>query len=136
MKGSAEIAKLLKERGLRISLQKLEIAKHILGTCRHFTAEEIFREINTDFSRVSRATVFNVLNLFAEHGLLKTLRARSDVLLYDSNMAEHDHVVNSKTGEVYDVKFTPEERDSFLQAMWLKNPHVPKRKTASVVIHV
>ncbi|HRP69987.1 MAG TPA: Fur family transcriptional regulator [Turneriella sp.] len=136
MQSSADIAQMLKSRGLRVSLQKLEIAKHVLGTHRHFTAEEIFREINTDFPRVSRATVFNVLNLFAENGLLRTLRARSDVLLYDSNTSEHDHVVDTATGKVYDVELSPHERQDFLQSLWLKNPHLPKSNAASVVVHV
>lgn len=136
MKKPADIAKFLKDRGLRVSLQKLEIARHVLGVHRHFTAEEIFKEVNAEFTRVSRATVFNVLNLFVEHGLLKTVRARSDVLLYDSNTEEHDHVVIAETGRIFDVQLPEKEKQSLLKSVWAKNPHLPKRATASVVVHV
>ncbi len=136
MHKSADVVEILKAKGIRVSLQKLEIAKHILGIKRHFSAEEIFKEVNADFPRVSRATVFNVLNLFAEHGLLNTLRARSDVLLYDSNIDEHDHVVDAKSGAIYDVMLPEKERESFLKAIWAKNPHIPRNVAASVVVHV
>mgnify|MGYP001583424766 FL=1 len=136
MKKPADIAQFLKDRGLRVSLQKLEIARHVLGSHRHFTAEEIFKEVNADFPRVSRATVFNVLNLFVEHGLLKSLQARSDVLLYDSNTEEHDHVVVTETGKIFDIILPEREKESFLRNLWAKNPHLPKKATASVVVHV
>ena len=136
MKKPADIAKFLRDRGLRVSLQKLEIARHVLGEHRHFTAEEVFKEVNAEFTRVSRATVFNVLNLFVEHGLLKTVRARSDVLLYDSNTEEHDHVVVAETGKIFDVQLPEKEKQSLLKSVWAKNPHLPKRASASVVVHV
>lgn len=136
MTKQADIAKFLKDRGLRVSLQKLEIARHVLRGHRHFTAEEIFKEVNAEFTRVSRATVFNVLNLFVEHGLLKTVRARSDVLLYDSNAHEHDHVVVTETGKIYDVQLPEKEKQSLLQTIWAENPQLPKRNTASVVVHL
>ncbi|MBN8219623.1 MAG: transcriptional repressor [Spirochaetes bacterium] len=136
MQKPADIAEFLKARGLRVSLQKLEIAKHVLGEHRHFTAEEIFKEINTDFPRVSRATVFNVLNLFVEHGLLKTVQARSDVLLYDSNTEDHDHVVVAATGKIFDVQLPEKEKQAFLKTLWIKNPHLPKKAAAQVVVHV
>jgi Fur family transcriptional regulator, iron response regulator len=136
MKKPADVAEFLRSRGLRVSLQKLEIARHVLGEHRHFTAEEIFKEVNADFPRVSRATVFNVLNLFVEHGLLRTVQARSDVLLYDSNTEEHDHVVVGATGRIYDVQLPEKEKQAFLKTLWVKNPHLPKKSPAHVVVHV
>lgn len=136
MKKPADIAQFLKSKGIRVSLQKLEIARHVLSGHRHFTAEEIFKEVNTDFARVSRATVFNVLNLFVEQGLLKTVRAQSDVLHYDSNTDEHDHVVVDESGKIYDVSLPEKDRQSFLKSLWAKNPHLPKKPGASVVVHV
>jgi len=136
MKKTADVAEFLKSRGVRVSLQKLEIAKHVLGRHRHFTAEEIFKEINADFSRVSRATVFNVLNLFVEQGLLKTVRAQSDVLHYDSNTTEHDHVVVAADGKIIDVQIPGKERKALLAALWQKNPGLPHDRSASLVVHV
>lgn len=136
MKTRAELSEFLKSRGLRVSLQKLEIAEHIFREHRHFTAEEIFREINSEYPRVSRATVFNVLNFFVEHGLLKKVDARSDVQLFDSNTEDHDHVVVDATGKIFDVILPEKDKESFLRAIWAKNPHLPKRAISSVVVHV
>lgn len=136
MKTKAELAEFLKGRGLRVSLQKLEIAEHIFKSHRHFTAEEIFREINTEYPRVSRATVFNVLNFFVEHGLLRKVEARSDVQLFDSNTEDHDHVVVNSTGKIFDVVIPEKEKEQFLKQIWEKNPHLPRRPGAAVVVHL
>lgn len=136
MKTRAELVEFLRGKGLRISLPKLEIAEHIFKRHRHFSAEEIFREINAEYPKVSRATVFNVLNFFVEHGLLKKVEARSDVQLFDSNTEEHDHVVVEATGEIYDVRIPEKEKLRFLEQIWARNPQLPRRKDAALVVRV
>lgn len=136
MKTRAELVEFLREKGLRISLPKLEIAEHIFQRHRHFSAEEIFREMNAEYPKVSRATVFNVLNSFVEHGLLKKVEARSDVQLFDSNTEEHDHVVVEATGEIYDVRIPEKEKLRFLEQIWARNPHLPRCKDAALVVRV
>ncbi|MCS6971815.1 MAG: transcriptional repressor [Turneriella sp.] len=136
MQSKSEIAEFLRQRGIRLSLPKLEIAAHVFRQHRHFTAEEIFREINSEYPRVSRATVFNVLNAFVAHGLLRKVDVRSDAQVFDSNTSEHDHVVVAATGKIYDVTIPEKTRQLLLEQLWQQNPHLPRNPKASVIIHV
>ncbi len=52
---------------------------------------------------VSRATVYNTLNLFMESGLVRQLVVDTGKIFYDSNTTPHYHYYNSQTGELYDI---------------------------------
>ena len=52
---------------------------------------------------LSRATVYNTLNLFAEKGLLKPQPLRDGVVVFDPNVMPHHHFIDQDTGKVTDV---------------------------------
>ncbi len=72
------------------------------------SAEHILAELKGR-SQVSKATVYNSLKLFAEHGLIRQVNVHSERLIYDSNMRPHHHFYNVDTGELTD--FDPQEVD-------------------------
>ena len=54
-------------------------------------------------SRVSKATVYNTLNLFCERGLLRTVDVDPSRQYYDSSIESHHHFYNVDTGELIDI---------------------------------
>ena len=52
---------------------------------------------------MSKATVYNTLNLFVECGLLRALTVDRDRVYYDSTVEPHHHFYNVDTGEMIDV---------------------------------
>ena len=72
----------------------------------------------------------------AKQRLTNNIQPRTDVPLYASNPEEHDHVVVSESGKIFDVMLPEKDKDMFLKTLWAKNPHLPKKATASVVVHV
>jgi len=52
---------------------------------------------------VSRATVYNALNLFAEKGLLRRYLLNGGRLVFDANVVPHHHFIDDHTGEIHDV---------------------------------
>ena len=52
---------------------------------------------------MSLATVYNTLNLLADHGLVRELRVASDRVMYDSNTEPHHHFYNQDTGQLEDI---------------------------------
>ena len=52
---------------------------------------------------ISRATVYNTLNLFVERGLLRELYLAPDSVLFDANTDRHHHFIDEDTGRIYDV---------------------------------
>jgi Fe2+ or Zn2+ uptake regulation protein len=52
---------------------------------------------------LSRATVYNTLNLFAEKGLLKLQPLKDGVIVFDAHVEPHHHLIDDETGKVFDV---------------------------------
>jgi Fur family iron response transcriptional regulator len=54
-------------------------------------------------SNVSKATVYNSLNLFGERGLVKECLVDPERRFYDSTTSPHHHFYNADTGELSDI---------------------------------
>ena len=54
-------------------------------------------------ARVSKATIYNTLNLFCERGVLRTVEVDPARVYYDSTSAPHHHFYNVDTGELTDI---------------------------------
>ena len=70
----------------------------------HLTAECILAMLRQSPGRVSKATVYNTLKLFVEHGLARQIHADPERCVYDSTMTPHHHFQNLETGEMTDIR--------------------------------
>ena len=93
----------LEQHDIRPSAQRAAIAAWVLHTEDHPSADEVWRAVKQRMPMVSRATVYNTLNLFVEKGLLGTLAVRGDALVFDPHVARHHHFIDEETGEIHDV---------------------------------
>ncbi len=93
----------LEGRGIQPTVQRLRIAELLFARDQHLTAEQIIETLASQGDRVSKATVYNTLNLFAEKGLLRALRVDPERGLFDSNMRPHHHIHVEETGELIAV---------------------------------
>lgn len=98
-----EIAELLVSRGVLPTAQRVDVAAVILVRPQHLSAEQIIAGLRREGSRVSKATVYNTLNLFCERGLLKTVEVDPTRQFYDSSVDAHHHFYNVETGELTDI---------------------------------
>ena len=97
------ISKLLTRHGLQVTSQRLDIAEYVLREPQHVSAEQILAAMRQRGSRVSKATVYNTMNLFSEQGLVRTVEVDPERLYYDSTTEPHHHFYNVDTGELTDI---------------------------------
>jgi Fur family iron response transcriptional regulator len=90
--------------GLRPTAQRLRIAEILLSAPRHLTAECILSMLRQSPGRVSKATVYNTLKLFVDHGLARQIHADPERCVYDSTMTPHHHFQDLETGEMIDIR--------------------------------
>ncbi len=83
--------------------QRLEIARLLFGRHQHLSAEQILARLSRQASRVSKATVYNTLKLFAETGLVREVVIDPTKRFYDSNPHPHHHLFHTDTGQLEDV---------------------------------
>ena len=69
------------------------------STC---SAEQILATLRAAGARVSKATVYNTLNLFAERGVIRQLSVDGARTWFDSNVAPHYHFHDLDTGALMD----------------------------------
>jgi Fur family iron response transcriptional regulator len=93
----------LKEHGIRPTAQRLAIAGYVLHTDTHPSADEVWEAVRESFPMVSRATVYNTLNLFVDHALLEALVVTEGRVVFDANVGRHHHFIDEDTGEILDL---------------------------------
>ena len=98
-----EAAALLAERGVLPTAQRIDIALLTLARPQHLSAEQIIATIRENGLKISKATVYNTLNLFREQGLLRTVDVDPTRQFYDSSTDAHHHFYNVDTGELTDI---------------------------------
>ena len=94
---------MLQEYSINPTTQRVEIAQVLFSRCTHLSAEDVFMLVNGESSRVSKATVYNTLGLFAERGLIREVIADPTRVFYDPNTAPHHHFYDTSTGKLTDI---------------------------------
>ena len=112
----SEIPARLQARGIRATAQRLQIAELLLAAPQHLSAEQIAETLHGRGVEVSKATVYNTLNLFAARGLIRQLAVDDTRSWFDSNVEPHFHFHDEATGTLTDVAL-PEVQFSRLPAV-------------------
>ena len=98
-----DLAQVLKDHGVRPSAQRMAVASYILTTDEHPVAEKVLQRVRARFPMLSRATVYNTLNLFVEKGLLRQLTLDEGNVVYDPCLDAHHHFIDEDSGRIHDV---------------------------------
>jgi Fur family iron response transcriptional regulator len=99
----AAVAAQLQAHGIRVTDQRLRVAQLLLAAPQHLSAEQITEALQRNGPRVSKATVYNTLNLFAARGLIRQLTLDGTRTWFDSNVEAHYHFHDVATGALTDV---------------------------------
>ena len=89
--------------GIRPTAQRVRIATLLLCEPQHLSAEQILASLRASGARVSKATVYNTLNLFASRGLIRQLSVDGTRAWFDSNVDAHYHFHDVSSGALIDV---------------------------------
>jgi Fur family iron response transcriptional regulator len=98
-----EVTRRLVSRGVLPTAQRVEVGSLLFARPQHLSADQIIARLRANGSRVSKATVYNTLNLFCEKGLVRTVEVDPSRQFYDSSNEAHHHFFNVDTGELTDI---------------------------------
>ena len=99
-------ARMLAEHGIRASPQRLAIAEWVLGSTAHPSADRVFEAVRGRTPAISRATVYNTLNLLVAKGLLRPLVLAEGKVVFDPLVERHHHFIDEETGAIHDVPWS------------------------------
>lgn len=97
------VVDVLERAGIQPSAQRVAVADYVLGTEEHPSAEQVWARVKERFPMLSRATVYNTLNLFVDRGLLRQLVLAEGKVVFDPKLSPHHHFIDDETQRIVDI---------------------------------
>jgi len=98
-----EVIAMLQQHKVSPTQQRIEIGQVLFSRPQHLSADQLLIQVNSKGRPVSRATIYNTLNLFARKGLVREIIVDPTRTFYDSTLTPHHHFFNVDTGELSDA---------------------------------
>jgi Fur family iron response transcriptional regulator len=118
----ADVVHKLEANGIQPSAQRVAVAAFVFGTDQHPSADEVWAKVGKRLF-ISRATVYNTLNLLAAKGLIRALTLAGGRVVYDPKMDRHHHFIDEESGAIHDVPWEA-VRVSDVEALKPRGYHV------------
>jgi len=93
----------LRKRGLRLTPQRLQVARVIAESESHPDVESIFRQVREHVPTVSLDTVYRTMATLVELGLVNRVSVPGGSARYDADISPHHHFVCVECGLIGDV---------------------------------
>ena len=93
----------LRREGMRVTPQRLVIARALRRLDRHATVDEVVSEVVKEFPHVSVPTVYSALEVLADLGFARRVTVAPGAVLYDPHTDDHHHLVCTRCHAVEDV---------------------------------
>lgn len=95
---------ILKEKGLKVTPQRVAIYDAIVSLKNHPTAENVIDYIKINHPNISVGTVYKVLDSLVENELLKKVKTEKDIMRYDAVLSNHHHLYCTETERIEDYE--------------------------------
>jgi Fur family peroxide stress response transcriptional regulator len=94
----------LREQGIRITHQRLEILREVVYSRGHPSISEVFQAVRKRIPPLSLDTVYRTMKKLSELGLIHPVGYSSDGIRYDADGTPHHHFLCAVCGEAYDFR--------------------------------
>ncbi len=102
-----ELKQYLQSNDISPSYHRIKILEFLKNNRIHPNVDVIYRALGETIPTLSKTTVYNTLNLFAEKGLVTPLTIEENEARYDIDTSPHGHFKCRKCGKIYDMDVGP-----------------------------
>lgn len=86
----------------RMTSQKEIVLDYIRNTKSHPSAQKVYNETKRALPRISRATVYRILNNLKEKGEVQEISTK-DITFFDGDLSDHSHFICQSCAKVFDI---------------------------------
>ncbi len=94
---------ILRQCDIQPTPQRIAVVECVLNSKSHPTADDILIVARKKCPTVSRATVYNTLNLLVAKRLISMQTIKEGAVVFDPNTHKHHHFIDDDTGDIYDI---------------------------------
>jgi len=94
----------VRRAGVKLTQQRIEIFQEVARTGDHPDIETVFTSVRKKMPTVSLDTVYRTLGLFADLGLVTTVRPLNARVRFDANTDVHHHFICTRCGAILDFE--------------------------------
>lgn len=92
-----------RERGMRVTDQRVIIFEEVVKSCSHPDAETVFQAVRKKIPTISFDTVYRTLASLEELGMIFRVDNQLPKARFDADRTPHHHFICIKCNEVFDV---------------------------------
>lgn len=93
----------LREHGLRVTPQRLEIIRAVASLSMHPSADDVFQAVRVAHPTLSLATVYNTLDVLAKTGVVHEVEGLAERRFDGRNPEPHAHLLCRRCGLIEDL---------------------------------
>lgn len=127
------LSKYLKEQGnLRATSARFAVLDEVLRTQGHFDVESLYYRLITSGVKVSKATVYNTLDLLQNCGLVSKYRFAENTSRYEKAFGRphHHHLICLKCGDI--IEFVSEKLERIQGEVCREKKFEPQSSTLQI----
>jgi Fe2+ or Zn2+ uptake regulation protein len=106
----------LRERGMRVTPQRLVIHRALCSHAQHMTAEQLLASVSGVLPGTSLPTVYSTLDLLEGLELVRRVGTGNGAVVFDSRVEPHAHTVCRRCGAMADLEGAAAPDDALTRA--------------------
>ena len=128
-----EIIDLLTQNNLKITPQRIAVLEVLMGLRNHPSAENILEHVRRRNPHVTMGTVYKILDIFTEKGIVKKVKTDTGHMRYDPVREKHHHLYCRESDRIED--FFDEDLDTIINK-YLENKRIPNFRVSDFKLHI
>ena len=128
-----EVIKILSDHNLKITPQRTAVLEVIMGLENHPSADVILDYLRLNYPHVPIGTVYKILKIFTEKGIIKKVISDEDHMRYDAIHEKHHHLYCAETEKLED--FYDDELNKLLKKHFRKKS-IPNFKIEDIQVQI
>jgi Fur family transcriptional regulator, peroxide stress response regulator len=116
------IITVLKERGLKVTPQRIAVFEAVITLNNHPAAENVIDYVKSNYPNIATGTVYRTLETLVKCSIIKKVKTDRDIMRYDAISEKHHHLYCTDSDRIED--FIDPALDELIDH-YLKNRKIP-----------